>query len=213
MARKSTRSLWTNKILNPTSSSCITKSPASKRADDFASLLERKQPFLGKILGIDPSLRGTGLAIVEFRKDKKIHLLKTEIIQLNCEFEMPECLGAIYQRIIYFLQDSPVDVAAFEQTIYVQNFQIAQILGAARGAAMAAAANQGLPIFEYPPLRIKQAVVGIGRASKQQVSRTVGQLLGCLDHTQTLSSDETDAAAVAICHGLTWTRTEGSIKS
>ena len=83
----------------------------------------------------------------------------------------------------------------------VQNFQTAQILGAARGAAMAAAALQECEIFEYAPLRVKQAVVGAGRASKEQMARTVMSMLG---HGRTLAFDEADAAGVALCHALTW---------
>jgi crossover junction endodeoxyribonuclease RuvC len=83
----------------------------------------------------------------------------------------------------------------------VQNFQTAQILGAARGAAVAAAALREKPIFEYPPLRVKQAVVGLGRASKEQMARTVMAILG---HGRTLAPDEADAAGVALCHAFTW---------
>jgi crossover junction endodeoxyribonuclease RuvC len=90
---------------------------------------------------------------------------------------------------------------ALEQTIYVQNFQTAQILGAARGAAMAAAALRDLPVFEYAPLRVKQAVAGSGRASKEQLSRTVRSIFG---HGRSLAFDESDAAAVALCHAYTW---------
>jgi crossover junction endodeoxyribonuclease RuvC len=90
---------------------------------------------------------------------------------------------------------------ALEQTIYVQNFQTAQILGAARGAAIAAASVLGKPIFEYPPLRVKQAVVGFGRADKSQVAGITRQLLRL---SAALPLDESDAAAVAFCHAFTW---------
>ena len=93
-----------------------------------------------------------------------------------------------------------IDAVAVEQTIYVQNFQTAQILGAARGAAIAAAAIMQKPIFEYAPLRVKQAVVGVGRASKEQVARTVMSLAGL---GVALEYDESDAAAVALCHAFT----------
>ena len=83
----------------------------------------------------------------------------------------------------------------------MQNFQTAQILGAARGAAIAAAALRGLPVFEYPPLRVKQAVAGTGRASKEQLARTVMSLLG---HARALAFDEADAAGVALCHAFSW---------
>ena len=90
---------------------------------------------------------------------------------------------------------------ALEQTIFVQNHQTAQILGAARGVAIAVAALRALPIFEYAPLRVKQAVVGAGRASKEQMARTVMAMLG---HGRALAFDEADAAGVALCHAFTW---------
>ena len=114
---------------------------------------------------------------------------------------MPECLGAIGNQVDDFLNQHSVDHVAIEQTIYVQNFQTAQILGAARGAAIAAAAMRGVPIFEYAPLRVKQAVVGKGRASKEQVARTLHKITG---KDFELRFDESDAAAVALCHAFTW---------
>ena len=114
---------------------------------------------------------------------------------------MPECLGAIGKQVDDFLNQHSVEHVAVEQTIYVQNFQTAQILGAARGAAIAAAAMRGLPTFEYAPLRVKQAVVGKGRASKEQVARTLHNVTGT---DFELRYDESDAAAVALCHAFTW---------
>ena len=87
---------------------------------------------------------------------------------------------------------------ALEQTIYVQNFQTAQILGAARGAAIAAAALYGKEIFEYAPLRVKQAVVGAGRASKEQIQRTVAQEMGLAAPPE--PPDVADAMAIALTH-------------
>ena len=82
----------------------------------------------------------------------------------------------------------------------MQNFRTAQILGAARGAAIGQAGLRGLPVYEYPPLRIKQAVVGYGRASKEQVTRQISGLLGL---EEDLPFDEADATAAALCHALT----------
>src|SRR5262249_17334480 len=106
-----------------------------------------------------------------------------------------------HRAVVGFLETDEVRHVALEQTIYVQNFQTAQILGAARGAAIAAAALRERPVFEYPPLRGEQAVGGAGRASKEQVARTVAALLG---HGRTLAPDEADAAGVALCHAFTW---------
>ena len=114
---------------------------------------------------------------------------------------MAFALGEIHRAVAAFLDGAEVRHVAMEQTIFVQNFQTAQILGAARGAAMAAAALRDRPVFEYAPLRVKQAVVGAGRASKEQMARTVMALLG---HGRTLAPDEADAAGVALCHAFTW---------
>lgn len=152
------------------------------------------------ILGIDPSLRGTGLAVIEFVRPNVPTLLHSKTLKLKYDATMPQCLATIHSEISRILDTYSIDVVALEQTIYVQNFQTAQILGAARGAAIAAVAVRGFEVFEYPPLRVKQAVVGAGRASKEQVARTVKSLLG---HGSILELDESDAAAVALTHSFT----------
>ncbi len=157
--------------------------------------------FSGTILGIDPSLRGTGFAVVEFVHGRTPLLLRSETLIQKKSVSMPQCLGAICSRALEILDTYSIDVVALEQTIYVQNFQTAQILGAARGAAIAAAAMRGKPVYEYLPLRVKLAVVGNGRASKVQVSRTVRTLLG---HGDVLELDQSDAAAVALTHAFTF---------
>lgn len=188
MAGRSSRTLWAQKIAGNLSSPKDAPVTLSK-------------PYTGTILGIDPSLRGTGLALISLTKSREIVLHKSETIRLKTAFSFSQCLGAINQAVAEMLSLKHVDHVAIEQTIYVQNFQTAQILGAARGAAIAAAAVRSLDIHEYPPLRVKQAVVGYGRASKDQVAKTLMNYLG---HTEPLPSDEADAAAVALCHAFTW---------
>jgi crossover junction endodeoxyribonuclease RuvC len=157
--------------------------------------------FRGRVLGIDPSLRGTGLALVEFAAGRPPVLLHSRTVRVPASKPLPVALAEIHRAVTAVLADSGVLHVALEQTIYVQNVRTAQILGAARGAAIAAAALRDLPIFEYPPLRVKQAVVGAGRASKEQMARTVCMLLG---HGRPLAFDEADAAGVALCHAFTW---------
>lgn len=157
--------------------------------------------FKGLILGIDPSLRGSGFAVLRVDPLHRPKVLETATLKLKPKLSMPECLGAIGNQVEDFINQHQIDHVALEQTIYVQNFQTAQILGAARGAAIAAAAMRGLPVFEYAPLRVKQAVVGAGRASKEQVARTILSLTGS---DLELRYDESDAAAVALCHAFTW---------
>lgn len=167
-----------------------------------APLLSLHRPaFSGRVLGIDPSLRGTGLALVEFVPGRAPLLLRCQTVRVPARLAMPAALAEIHRAVQGFLDGADVRHVALEQTIYVQNFQTAQILGAARGAAMAVAALHDRPVFEYAPLRVKQAVVGAGRASKEQMARTVMSLLG---HGRPLAPDEADAAGVALCHAFTW---------
>ena len=173
----------------------------SSPSKGFADRSMQRVPFDGIVLGIDPSLRGTGLALIEFRPGRSPVLLRSRTVRVPASRSMAFALAEIHRAVLSFLKDFSVRHVCLEQTIYVQNFQTAQILGAARGAAIAAAALEGLEIFEYPPLRVKQAVVGMGRASKEQMARTV---MGLLALGAPLASDEADAAGVALCHAFTW---------
>lgn len=175
--------------------------PMPRSASGAALAPPLRVPFVGLVLGIDPSLRGTGLALVEFTSGRQPVLLHCQTVRVPAKHPMPMALAEIHRAVTAFLEGRDVRHVALEQTIFVQNFQTAQILGAARGAAIAAAALQERPIFEYAPLRVKQAVVGAGRASKEQMARTVMALLG---HGRTLAPDEADAAGVALCHAFTW---------
>lgn len=157
-------------------------------------------PFRGRVMGIDPSLRGTGLACLDFRDSAAGRYLASETISPPATADLPVCLGYIAQAVNRFLDLWQPDVVAVEETIYVQNLRTAQKLGAARGAAIGAAAGRGFAVVEYPPLRIKQSVVGYGRASKEQVAR---QMRGLLSMQEELPFDEADAAAAAYCHAIT----------
>lgn len=192
MARMSVRQMWAAKIAGKLA-------PAS--ASPEAGYTLSRPAFAGQVLGIDPSLRGTGLALIEFTAGRQPVLLRCQTVSVPAKQPMPVALAQIHRAVAAFLADFDVLHVALEQTIYVQNFQTAQILGAARGTAIAAAALREKPIFEYAPLRVKQAVVGAGRASKEQMARTVMSLLG---HGRTLAFDEADAAGVALCHAFTW---------
>ena len=161
----------------------------------------QRPPFAGRVLGIDPSLRGTGLALIEFVPGRSPVLLHCQTVRVAAKLPMAVALAEIHRAVTSLVAETDVKHVALEQTIYVQNFQTAQILGAARGAAIAAVALHARPVYEYAPLRVKLAVVGAGRASKEQLARTVMSLLG---HGRQLAPDEADAAGVALCHAFTW---------
>lgn len=197
MARMSSRQMWTAKVQG------LPVPAAATRAERLSEGEGRQRTvFTGLVLGVDPSLRGTGLALLDFPAGRQPVLLRCRTVAVAARRPMSEALAEIHRAVTEFLEAaSGVRHVALEQTVYVQNFQTAQILGAARGVAIAAAALRGLPVFEYPPLRVKQAVSGSGRASKEQLARTVMALLG---HQRTMALDESDAAGVALCHAFTW---------
>ena len=189
---KSSRKLWAQHLAG--------QSTKSKLGVDAKRLL-KKEPFKGKILGVDPSLRGTGLAILEC-DGRNYKLLHSETLKLGTKVSSISCLGKIHELVAHLIDLWQPRHLSCEETIYVQNFKTAQIMGAARGAALSAAAIRDLPVFEYAPLRVKQAVVGFGRASKEQMSSTLAQMLGL---PQALPFDQADALGLALCHALTWT--------
>jgi len=156
--------------------------------------------YQGVILGIDPSLRATGLAVVEFIAGGQVRLHHRETIRVPQNRTSTDCLAAISERCEWVARNFRIHQVAVETTIYVQNYRTAMILGMAKGAALGVLARDGYDVFEYPPLRVKQAIVGNGRASKQQVAEMVTRFLGTDDWG---GADETDAAGVALCHGFT----------
>lgn len=166
---------------------------------DPAALL-KKTPYAGRILGIDPSLRGTGLAVLECQGNH-YKLLHSETLKLTAKVSSIDCLGKIHQTVADLVDLWKPRHVSCEETIYVQNFKTAQIMGAARGAAISAVAIREVPVFEYAPLRVKQAVVGFGRASKEQMSQTLSQMLGL---GKPLPFDQSDALGLALCHAYTW---------
>lgn len=149
-----------------------------------------------RVLAIDPALRNTGWAIVE-RQGRKNVALAWGVIRNPPKLLPSSCLAEIARSFRGLIEQYRPNVCGIEATIYVQNFQTAITLGAARGAALVAAAEAGLEIYEYPPRRVKQAVVGRGNADKTQVAFMVRALLGL---AETPPHDAADALAIGITH-------------
>jgi crossover junction endodeoxyribonuclease RuvC len=148
------------------------------------------------VLAIDPSLRSTGYAVLE-KAGRKINSLSYGTIKNPPSLLPSGCLVAIHEKIRELIDDHQPDSAAFEAVIFVQSLKTAIVLGSARGAALLAAAQRGLPIHEYAPRRVKQGVVGHGAAQKGQVAFMVRALLGL---TETPSPDAADALAIGLTH-------------
>jgi crossover junction endodeoxyribonuclease RuvC len=127
-----------------------------------------------RVLAVDPSLRGTGYAVLErlkgagARGETVLRALTWGAIRNSPSLLQSACLVAIHGRVHELVREFAPSAAAFESVIYVQSYKTAIVLGCARGAAMLAVAAGGIPIFEYAPRRVKQAVVGRGGAEKQR---------------------------------------------
>ena len=148
------------------------------------------------LLAVDPSLRGTGYAVLQ-RSAGKVRCLHFDVIKNAPKLSIPGCLLEIHTRLCDEMVRFQPTAMAVESVIYVQSFQTAITLGSARGAVLLAGAKHGLPIYEYAPRRIKQAVVGRGAAQKSQVAFMVRTLLGL---TMTPPPDAADAIAVGLTH-------------
>jgi crossover junction endodeoxyribonuclease RuvC len=149
-----------------------------------------------RVLSIDASLRKTGVAILE-ANNGNMRTLYYGSIQNKGSLRPSACLVAIRDGLSELIRQHAPDSCALESVIYVQSYKTAILLGAARGAAIVAAAENGLPIFEYAPARIKQATVGRGGAGKNQVAFMVRALLGL---TETPDADAADALAIGLTH-------------
>ena len=148
------------------------------------------------IIGIDPSLRSTGYGIIRV-EGRETRALAYGVIKNHDKIVPSRCLVAIHQQITDLLQKYQPEAAAVEGIIYLQNYKTAITLGSARGAALLALAEAGLPIYEYAPRRVKAAATGRGAAQKAQVGFMMRALLGL---TENPPPDAADALALALTH-------------
>jgi crossover junction endodeoxyribonuclease RuvC len=150
-----------------------------------------------RTFGIDPGSRCTGYGCVETNGSRH-RLLVSGAISTPSSASFTEKLLAIHQRLSFLIGDCRPDTVAVESVFHSLNVQSALKLGHARGVAMLAAVQAGVPVVEYTPAEVKRAVVGYGRAEKHQVQQMVRLILG-LDSPPS-PHDAADALAVAICH-------------
>ncbi len=148
-----------------------------------------------RVLGIDPGSRVTGYGVIETDGVRSRHLHSGCIRTASGAF--PERLGEIFNGIRAVLLEWRPQQVAVEQVFVSRNAAAALKLGQARGAAISAIVTQDLPVFEYTPAAVKQGLVGNGRAEKEQVQHMVRVILGLQG---TMSLDQSDALAVALCH-------------
>ena len=148
------------------------------------------------ILGLDPSLRGTGYGVIRLAKPYPQTLAHGTIV---CPASWPHsrCLLQIMQDLREVLKRDRPTLCVVEGLFYAQNLQTALVMGEARGAAMATVAEAGLEIYELAPRKVKQAIVGYGAAQKIAVAKMVQRLLRLPEPP---AADAADALALALAH-------------
>jgi crossover junction endodeoxyribonuclease RuvC len=148
------------------------------------------------IIGVDPSLRGTGYGVIQAGRPSARALAHGTIV-CPAGWERSWCLAKITQTLREVVARHRPTVCAIEGLFYAQNLQTALIMGEARGAALAALAETGLEIYEIAPRKVKQAIVGYGAAQKTAVAKMVQRLLQLPEPP---APDAADALAVALTY-------------
>ncbi|WP_052888530.1 crossover junction endodeoxyribonuclease RuvC [Thermogemmatispora carboxidivorans] len=159
--------------------------------------MTQKTPPRRVALGIDPGTAIVGYAVVAAQGDR-LSLLACDVITTPAGMPLPQRLQQIYERLGEIISLHQPAEAAMEELFFAKNARTAMMVGQARGVAMLALANHGLPIAEYTPRQVKQAVTGYGSADKAQVGEMVRILLNLRSVPR--PDDAADAAAIAICH-------------
>ncbi len=159
-------------------------------------------PITHRVLGVDTSLRSTGLGGVS-ATGQQMSTFCRERVRIPPGRPLSDCLAALYAGIEKALDEGAPDALAIEGAFFSRNVRTAMLLGHARGVVIAAAAARAIPVFEYAPRRVKQAAVGYGAASKTQVQEMIRRILN-LDALP--QEDIADALALAVCHLHQWIR-------
>lgn len=150
-----------------------------------------------RILGVDPGLGNTGYGIIDHENNQS-HLVAHGCIITSPRESTAQRLKAIYDTLSQVIELHHPEACSMEKLFFSINVRSAMAVGEGRGVAILATANANIPLAEYTPQQIKQAVSGSGKAGKAQVQKMVTVLLGLKDNPAT--SHEADALAAALCH-------------
>ena len=154
-----------------------------------------------RILGIDPGTGILGFGVIDVTSQSKVTLVDAGVIRTKVNQEDSIRLKTIYDELSEIIKDSKPEVMAVEKLFFAQNVTTAMSVSQARGVILLCGIQNGLELFEYTPLQVKQALTGYGRAEKKQIQEMVRVMLGLKDVPQ--PDDCADALAVAITHSMT----------
>ena len=153
------------------------------------------------ILGIDPGTAITGYGIIE-QNGNSLTAGDYGCIRTDSKLPLENRLTIIYDNVRRVIRSAPVSYVSVEELFFNTNTRTAMAVGQARGVILLAAAHEGIPVAEYTPLQVKQALVGFGRATKSQVQEMVRIILKLSEIPR--PDDVADALGLAICHAHSW---------
>ncbi len=151
-----------------------------------------------RILGLDPGTAITGYGVIDLQPGGEVQVVAYGVLRTPARQPMPVRLQRLYHALQELLVLHRPQAAAVEKLFFQRNVTTAMAVGQARGVALLALAQAGLPVAEYTPNEVKEAVTGYGSADKQQVQRMVQTLLHLAERPR--PDDAADALAVALCH-------------
>jgi crossover junction endodeoxyribonuclease RuvC len=149
-----------------------------------------------RVLGVDASLRSTGLGVVEMSQGR-LSYIDARPVKNKPVLRLSECLLNLRNVVDAYIEEFKPEEVAFEGIFFSQNARTSLILGHARGTILSVCAEAGLPAYEYPPRRVKQAATGTGTASKDQMRLMMQRVLALESLPQ---EDAADALAIAVTH-------------
>jgi crossover junction endodeoxyribonuclease RuvC len=150
-----------------------------------------------RVLGIDPGTLAMGYGLIE-EKNNEIQMLDCGVLTISKKTSASGRLHQLYLGLLAILSDGHPAEMAIEEPFVARNIRSALAIGRAQAVAMLAAANKGIPVYGYPPAKVKQAVTSYGCSDKEQVQHMVHIQLGLPQASR--PRDATDALAVALCH-------------
>jgi crossover junction endodeoxyribonuclease RuvC len=156
------------------------------------------RPGESVVLGVDPGTAVTGYGVVARAGDGAVSLRECGVIRTHARAPLAQRLRDIHEGILEVVSRAKPDVVAVESVFYAKNVRTSVVLGHARGVVLLAAALRGIDVAEYPPAEVKNAVVGAGAATKEQVGWMVQRLLRLKEPPK--PHDAADGVAIALCH-------------
>ncbi len=151
-----------------------------------------------RILGIDPGIAIVGYGVVD-KEGNSYKTIAYDAVTTRAHTPLPERLELVYNGVNEIIKQYKPDVMSIEELFFNNNAKTALTVGQARGVIILAAMQNNIPVYEYTPLQVKQALTGYGRASKTQIQQMMKSMLGLSAVPK--PDDVADALAIAVCHG------------